>query len=150
VKRPVKPECDERGTALVELTWLGILLLVPLVYILLSVFEVQRGAFAVSAAARGAGRAFALAESEERGRADAEAVARLAFADQGLPDAPIDLVVRCAPVPGNCHIGGSTIRVTIRSRVDLPLLPAVLGGGTPSFRLDATHVVPFGQFQEDS
>lgn len=141
---------DERGTALVELTWLGILLLVPLIYILLSVFEVQRGAFAVSAAARGAGRAFALAESEARGLADAEAVARLAFADQGLLDAPIDLVVRCTPAPANCHSGGSTIRVTIRSRVDLPLLPDVLGGGTPSFRLDATHAVPFGQFQEDS
>ena len=36
----------ERGSALVELTWLGILLLVPLIWIVLSVFEVQRGAFA--------------------------------------------------------------------------------------------------------
>lgn len=150
MRRPLTPFRDERGTALVELTWLGILLLVPLIYILLSVFEVQRGAFAVSAAARGAGRAYALAESEEQGRADAEGVARLAFADQGLPNAPIDLVVQCTPDPANCHRGGSTIRVTIRSRVDLPLLPGALGGGTPSFRLDATHVVPFGQFQEDS
>ena len=37
---------DERGSALVELTWLGLLLLVPLLWIVLSVFEVQRGAFA--------------------------------------------------------------------------------------------------------
>lgn len=149
MRLPLPRQHDDRGTALVELTWLGILLLVPLIYILLSVFEVQRGAFAVSAAARGAGRAFALAESEDRGRADAVAVARLAFADQGLPDSPIELVVRCTPDPANCHSGGSTIRVSVRSRVDLPLLPDVLGGGTPSFRLDATHVVPFGQFQED-
>lgn len=141
---------DERGTALIELTWLGILLLVPLVYMLLSVFEVQRGAFAVSAAARGAGRAFALAETDAQGQANAEAAARVAFTDQGLLDAPIELVVRCTPVPANCHSGGSTIRVTIHSRVDLPLLPSVLGGGTPSFRLDATHAVPYGQFQETS
>ena len=34
---------DERGSALVELTWLGILLLVPMLWIVLRVFEVQRG-----------------------------------------------------------------------------------------------------------
>ena len=42
---------DESGSALVEVVWLGILLMVPLVYVMLSVFDVQRGAFGVSAAA---------------------------------------------------------------------------------------------------
>jgi hypothetical protein len=51
---------DEQGSALVELTWLGILLLVPILWIVLSASEVQRGAFATSAAARAAGRAYAL------------------------------------------------------------------------------------------
>ena len=46
---------DERGSALVELSWLGILLVLPMLWIVMSVFEVQRGAFGVSAAAR-AGR----------------------------------------------------------------------------------------------
>jgi Flp pilus assembly protein TadG len=139
---------DERGSALIEFTWLGILLLVPLVYIMLSVFEVQRGAFAVSAAAAGAGRAFALADNDVQGKADAAAVARLALADQGLADAPLDLTITCEPTPGNCHSGGTTIRVTVRSQVVLPLLPSALGGNRPSFRLDATHAVPIGQFQE--
>ena len=58
---------DERGSALVELTWLGILLIVPMLWIVMSVFEVQRGAFGVSAAARAAGRAFALAPDDARG-----------------------------------------------------------------------------------
>ncbi len=35
----------ESGSALVEVVWLGILLLLPMVWIVLSVFEVQRGAF---------------------------------------------------------------------------------------------------------
>ena len=47
----------EAGSALVEVTWLSILLLVPLVYVVLAVFEVQRAAFAVDAATRAAGRA---------------------------------------------------------------------------------------------
>ena len=65
------------GSALVELTWLGILLLVPMLWIVLSVFEVQRGAFGVSAAARAAGRAYALAPDDATGVGRArEAAAR--------------------------------------------------------------------------
>ena len=33
---------DERGSALVEVTWLSLLLLIPLLYVVLAVFEVQR------------------------------------------------------------------------------------------------------------
>ena len=75
---------DECGSALVELTWLGILLLVPVLWIVLSVFEVQKGAFATSGAARAAGRAYALAPDDATGRSRAEAAARLALADQGV------------------------------------------------------------------
>nr|MBA2464590.1 hypothetical protein [Nocardioidaceae bacterium] len=52
---------DESGSALVEVTWLAILLLVPLVYVVLGVFEVQRASFGSTSAARAAGRAFVLA-----------------------------------------------------------------------------------------
>lgn len=141
---------DDRGTALIEFTWLGILLLVPLIYILLSVFDVQRGAFGVSAAARAAGRAYALADTDQQGRADALSVARVALADQGVSDAPVELTITCAPQPRQCHVAGSTITVTVQSQVNLPLLPSALGGNAPSFRLDATHSVPYGEFRESS
>ena len=59
---------DERGSALVELTWLGVLLLIPMLWIVLSVFQVQQGAFGVSGAARAAGRAYALAPNDALGR----------------------------------------------------------------------------------
>jgi len=139
---------DEDGTALVELTWLGILLLIPMLWIVMSVFEVQRGAFAVSAAARAAGRAYALAPTDAEGSHRAQLVARQALADQGLDDAPLTVQVTCTPYPHSCHQGTSVITVRIASRVDLPLLPAVLGGSAPTFALDATHTVPIGQFQE--
>jgi Flp pilus assembly protein TadG len=139
---------DERGSALVELTWLGVLLLVPMLWIVLSVFEVQRGAFGVSAAARAAGRAYALAPTDAAGRARAEAAARQALADQGLEGAPLEVAVSCRPFPQDCHTGTSVITVSIRSRVDLPLMPSVFGGDAPSFALDASHTVPIGQFQE--
>ena len=139
---------DERGSALVELTWLGILLLVPMLWIVLSVFQVQQGAFGVSTAARAAGRAYALAPNDALGRARAEEAARQALADQGLAGAPFTLTVSCTPYPHDCHQGTSVVTVRVATRVDLPLLPSVLGGQAPSFALDASHTVPIGQYQE--
>lgn len=140
---------DESGTALVEFTWLAIILLVPLLWILISVFEVQRGAFAVSGAARAAGRAYALAPSDAAGEAQARAVVARTLADQG-GDAvqPARVSVTCSPDPGNCHQGTSVITVRVESGVELPLMPDILGGGAPSFRLDASHTVPIGQYVE--
>ncbi len=138
----------ERGSAVVELVWLGLLLLVPLVWVVLSLFEVQRGAFASTTAARSAGRAFALAPDDARGRAAATEAARRALADQGLAGTPVTVRVTCTPYPDQCHSGTSVITVRVATSVDLPLLPDVLGGGRPSFALDASHTVPIGQYQE--
>jgi hypothetical protein len=52
---------SDRGSAIVEFHFLGILLLVPLVYILLAVLDVQRTSYGVTQAAREAGRIFAAA-----------------------------------------------------------------------------------------
>jgi Flp pilus assembly protein TadG len=138
----------EEGSAIVEFVWLGLLLLVPLVWIVMSVFEVQRGAFGVSAAARAAGRAYALAPTDAVGEARARAAARQALADQGLPAVPLVVTVTCTSPGTTCHSGEAVITVRVDTRVDLPLLPDVLGGGAPSFALDATHTVPIGQYQE--
>ena len=140
---------DESGSALVELVWLGVLLLVPVLWIVVTVFDVQRGAFAVNGAARAAGRAYALAPNDAEGRARAEAAARQALADQGV-DEPVDVRITCSPYPRDCHSGTSVITVRVASRVDLPLLPDFLGGDAPSIALDATHTVPIGKFQEVS
>jgi hypothetical protein len=138
----------EHGTAIVELVWLGILLLVPLLWIVLSVSEVQQGAFGVTAAARSAGRAYALAPDDQSGQRAAEEFVQRALADHGLEDAPLRVTVTCTPYPHDCHNGTSVITVRISSSVELPLLPDALGGGAPRFALDATHTVPVGRYQE--
>jgi Flp pilus assembly protein TadG len=147
--RPHRAETrDEGGTALVELTWLGILLLLPLLWIVVSAFHVQQGAFAVSGAARAAGRAYSLAPTDAVGRVRATAAARQVLADHGIADAPLAVSVRCSPYPSDCHSGTSIVTVRIDSAVALPLLPDVLGGGSPSFALHATHTVPIGRYEE--
>ena len=137
------------GSALVEVTWLSLLLMVPLVYILMSVFDVQRGAFGVTAASRAAGRAYALADSDADGRRQARAAAELALRDQGINGGDLEVDISCNPEPGHCLSPGSVITVVVRTRVVLPLAPPVLGGEAPSFRLESVHRVPFGRYVEE-
>lgn len=139
---------NERGSGLVEMVWLGLILLLPLLWIVLSAFEVQRGSFGVSGAARAAARAYALAPNDVAGQERAVAVARQALADQGLADAPIRVRVTCSPSPRNCHNGTSVITVRVDSAVDLPLLPDMFGAGAPTFQVSSTHAVPIGRYQE--
>jgi hypothetical protein len=139
----------EAGTALIEVTWLSILLLVPLLYIVLAAFEVQRSAFGVSAAARAAGRAYAMAPSEAEAPGRASAAAALALADQGLSADDSRVSFRCQPSPGNCLAPGSVITVDVGYDVALPLMPSALGANTPSIAVDAVHRVPYGMYRED-
>ena len=145
----MSPRRGETGTALVEVTWLSILLLVPLMYVVLAVFEVQRAAFAVNAATRAAGRAYSLAPFESQGPARAHAAAQVAMADQGLDIGDAVLDTSCEPDPRNCLSPGSVIRVRMTYQVSLPLMPDVLGGDKPSIRVEAEQSVPYGTFRED-
>lgn len=144
-----RPRRGDGGSALVEFSWLGILLLIPLVWIVLSVFEVQRGAFGVSGAARAAARAYALAPDDGTGAARGRAAARQVFADQGLTDPPA-MRFSCPTrgSDGTCHSAGAVVRVDVRTQVRLPLLPSVLGSGAPTFRVSGEHTVPYGTFRE--
>lgn len=140
---------DERGSALVEFIWLGLLLLIPLVYVLLSVFAVQSAAFGSDAASRAAGRAFMLSANQEQAYASAQGAAVVALGDQGIGAERMQLTVSCAPDPDRCLSSGSTVTVVVTVRQPLPLVPSVLGGNAPSIRLTSTHVEPYGTFRED-
>jgi hypothetical protein len=140
----------ETGSALVEVTWLSIILMVPLVYVMVSVFEVQSAAFGTSAASRAAGRAFSIAETEAEGERQAHAAAAVSLADQGVEPGAFRVEITCSQGRGRCFEPGSVITVQIRTQVRLPLAPDVLGGGAPSFRLDGKHSVPYGKYRAAS
>jgi hypothetical protein len=138
---------DESGTALIEFVWLAILLIVPLLYIVLAAFDTQRAAYAASAAARSAGRAFVTAPDQATGYARAQAAVRLAYQDQKLDTVP-QLRISCRPDPRHCLTPGSVVKAELHSTVELPLVPAALGSNTPSIRVDSEHESPYGTFRE--
>lgn len=124
---------DERGSASLEFLTVGLILLVPLVYLVLAVAAVQGAAFAVEGAARHAARVAVL--QRDAGEIDA-AVSRavsVALADYGVDADQASIDVDCAD-PG-CLEPGSRVSVAVRAEVVLPFAPAVLD-------LDRLAVVP--------
>ncbi|QWC83938.1 hypothetical protein KLP28_09880 [Nocardioidaceae bacterium] len=135
---------DERGSGLVELTWLVVLLLVPLLYVVLTVFETQRAAYAVTSASQAAGRAFALAPDTATADSRARATVELTLADQGVDSDRAAVSTSCSP---SCLVPGSVVEVTVTTAVPLPLLPAMFGE-QPSVSVSSTQLTPLGDFQE--
>ena len=138
-----RPTGDD-GNALVEFSYLAVLLMIPLVYVLLTVFQVQRAAFGVTEAARQAGRAYATATDEAQGRARARVAADLALQDQGLVLCP-----SCLAPPTGQLVPGGTVRVRVEHRVVLPLLGGLFRGAVPaSIPVRATHVEVVDRFRD--
>lgn len=133
---------DERGSATVEFTWLTLLLLVPLVYIVIGVFETQRAAYGVAAASEAAARAFIQAEEVGTAESRARAAARLVLADHGVSGASV--ATRCEPA---CFEPGSSVIVVVRSTRRLPLAPDLFGDPIAAFDVDSTHTEPFGRYR---
>lgn len=132
----------ERGSATVEFTWLTILLLVPLVYVVIAVFATQRTAYGVAAASEAAARAFAQAPDADTAAARAREAARIVLADHDVEGARV--TTRCVP---ECFTPGSTVVVVVRAAQRLPLAPDVLGDPVGSFAVDSTHTEAFGRYR---
>lgn len=124
---------------MIEFSWLAVLLLAPLVYALITVFDIQRSALGATEATSAAGRAFQLAPDEETGRQRATEAARVALADQHVEFDPSTLVITCDP---ECLQPGSTVTVSLGLSVALPLAPDGLG----SVRVSSTHTELFGKY----
>ncbi|WP_284250758.1 pilus assembly protein [Litorihabitans aurantiacus] len=115
------PGDGERGSAVVEFLGGAVVLVVPLVYLVLTLAQLQAAAFAAEGAARDTGRIVATADDPERAGELAAIGVELAFADQGIEvDGADALAVRCAP---SCSAPGAVATVRIAADVPLPWWP---------------------------
>lgn len=112
----------QRGSAVVEFTFLGLLLMVPVVYFIITVGQLQGGSFAVVGAADQAAKVFVAQPDASAGRAAAEQVTMLALADYGHPSGNAGVDIRCDS-GGDCMAAGSAVTVTVRLTVPLPFVP---------------------------
>lgn len=124
--RPSRLSTDERGSAPLEFVLAGLVLLVPLVYLIVALGLVQQQALGAEAGARHVARAVATSTSTADARARADEVLTSIVEDYGMDAASVDLSLECRPAAAECPSAGATITVTLRARVSLPLAPPVL------------------------
>lgn len=119
---------DEDGNAIIEFLAVAIALLLPLIYLVLAVFEVERNVFAVKQAAREAGRAIATSGDVQTGLVRARYAADLALSDQQLPAGGEQVSYAAAGAP--CAQGGPDA-ATLRPGADFVVCVSRLVGIPP-------------------
>ena len=122
---------DETGSASLEFITVGLILLLPLVYLVLTVAAIQGAAFAVEGAARQAVRVFVQSGSRAEASSRAELAIRFALADAGLDELEPNVKVTCSPDPDACLTRLGTVRVAVAITVPLPLVPPFLDLDVP-------------------
>jgi hypothetical protein len=120
------------GSASLEFITAGLLLLVPLVYLVLTLSALQTAALGVDGAARQATRVFVQGDSAGDSRSDAARAIEVTLSDYGVDPQTASVVVTCRPKPSACLTRRGFVTITIRAVVPLPLAPPVLDLGLPA------------------
>ncbi len=114
------------GSASLEFITAGFVLLIPLVYLVLTMSSIQAGAFAVEGASRQAARVYVQAATIAEANAAASRAVEFALADYGLDTEGVTVTVICRPNPANCLQRRGFVTVRVSTSVPLPLVPPVL------------------------
>lgn len=125
----------DSGTAVIEFIFASIVLLIPVIYLMLTLSQLQAAGYATTSAAMSASRIAARDANPSKARA--QAVAKMHFADFGLPDAPTSITYSCA---GPCGHAGSLVTARVETKVSLPGFPLLFGTErAPHITLRANH-----------
>lgn len=135
---------DDEGSASLEFLTVGLILLVPTLYLVLTVSTIQAAAFAVEGAARQAARVFVQAPDLASAKSSAQRALAFALADHGISE-KATLAISCKPAA--CLTRRAFVTVSVDLRVPLPLVPPVLVGDFPlSVPLHATATGQVSRF----
>ena len=147
LRGPVRSGVGERGAAVVEFVVVFLALLVPLVYVIAVMADVQRGLLATSSAAREVGRVYVTAADRGDARVRVERAYAEVLGNYGLRPGGgrdrLEVAAGCpAGAPAACADGfgpGAEVRVVVSYRVAVARLPFLGAVGGPSVTVGATH-----------
>ncbi len=141
-----RKQAAESGSAVLEFLIIGVLVLVPLLYVLLTVLRVESAVMASTQAVREAGRAFMMSDSLSQARLNAEMAASVAMSDQGFELPATALSITCV---GVCLSPASSAHVRLKWQVDLPWFPATLGGLNPGYPITVDSELRMDSYRSD-
>lgn len=114
------------GSSSLEFITAGLILLLPLVYLVLTMSALQAGSFAVEGAARQGVRVFVQSHDIDDATVRAQRAVEFALADYGLSGANATIVVECSPRPRDCLTRLGQVTMVVSTRVTMPLAPPAL------------------------
>ncbi len=141
---PEAKQDAQEGSAVVEFIFLAVLLMVPVMYLILTVGQVQGGAYAVVGAADQAAKVFVLNTDPATARQAAEQAVSLAVEDMGFDAANATLTITC---DGGCLTAGSIVHARVELFVELPVVGAVPGVTATAATVDASASQKVGRFK---
>lgn len=109
-----------RGSVVIEFLGLGLLLAVPLVYLMVVMSQVERSSLAVVVLAEEASRAYATSPERDSAHAWQERVKREVARGYHLDPDAVSVDVECT---GTCSSRGARVTATASVKVHLPLIP---------------------------
>lgn len=134
----------DEGSAVVEFVFLGVLVTLPVFYLVLTLARVQAGVYAASSASREAGRTFVTAPNSAAAAGRAQAAGRISFADQGFGSEGT-VRISCSGQP--CLTPGASVRARADVSVRLPFIPDFVADAVPSsIPISAQHVETVDRF----
>lgn len=126
---------SDEGSAALEFIAIGVILLVPLAYLVIVLGIVQERTLGIEAAARHTARAVGQAPSAGAADVRADAILTNIAEEYGMPPDAITVDLSCVPAQTECPYPGATVIVTVRTAVQLPFVP-------PIFGLDSLATIP--------
>lgn len=131
---------SEAGTAPLEFIVAGILMLVPLFYLVVALAAVQSQTMGVESASRSIARSLAMTDDATSDVVTQRVLATIT-AQYGIDPDTVAVTITCTGGTGVCPSPGAIVQVTVSARAELPLMPPILNlDGLTSIPVSATSV----------
>ncbi|WP_417510533.1 TadE family protein [Microbacterium sp.] len=118
---------NDEGSAALEFITIGVVLLVPLAYLVLTLGAVQETMLGAEAAARHTARVIGQAENADAAAHSGDAVLSSVIDEYGMNAENVGVSVTCTPAGAACPAAGSTVIVKVETYVSLPFVPPIFG-----------------------
>ncbi|MGN5731830.1 hypothetical protein [Arthrobacter psychrochitiniphilus] len=135
---------SEEGSAIIEFIFLAVLLMVPVAYLILTVGQLQGGAYAAVGAADQAAKVFVLHKEVPSAHQAAERAVRLAVADMGFDPDAATLSITCDP---GCSTAGAIVRAHVQLTVELPVVGSLPGVNATAATVESTAQQKVGRYK---
>lgn len=125
----------DSGTALIEFSVASLILLIPLIYLIVTLGRLQAASYAVTSAATAASTVIAhgpgpdSSSAATSGQAAARTAAALALRDHGFAESARSVTITCHPA---CTEPRAVVTAHVSLRVSLPGVPPAFDGALPT------------------